>query len=95
VVLPHNFRVASGDNVCLLVKDKAQARKELGEDYANQFGVKKIIDLAQLRSRYHAFQAKRELANEFDTFLADDRIVCMLPKTLGKAFYSTTVSVLV
>lgn len=88
VPLPHSFRPERvADNVCLLVKDKAEARKLLGDDYSGKYGIKKIIDLSQLRSEYKTFQAKRQLSVEYDLFLADDRIVCMLPKTLGKGFY--------
>ncbi|KAH9255185.1 hypothetical protein BASA81_006625 [Batrachochytrium salamandrivorans] len=88
VRLPHSFRPArTAENVCMFVKDKAEARKLLGEDYSNKFGIKKIIDLSQLRTQYKTFQSKRQLAAEYDCFFADDRIVCMLPKTLGKGFY--------
>jgi hypothetical protein len=84
LTLPHTFRDQVRD-VCLLVKDKEEAKKWVGDD---KKVVQKVIALQQLRTQYKTFESKRELAARFDAFLADDRIVCMLPKTLGKAFYA-------
>ena len=86
IVLPHPFRKLEGTSVCMLVKDKAEAKKWLGDDY-EKHGIQKIISLEQLRKVYNSFQSRRELADMYDVFVADDRIVCMLPKALGKAFY--------
>jgi len=74
--------------LCLLVKNKKEAQKWVADQEIP--GLKKIVSLQELRTSYHRFQAKRELAAMYDVFLADDRIVCMLPKTLGKTFYSTS-----
>mmetsp|Transcript_20809 Transcript_20809/g.33987 ORF Transcript_20809/g.33987 Transcript_20809/m.33987 type:complete len:232 (-) Transcript_20809:105-800(-) len=51
-------------------------------------GLKKIIALQTLRTKYGTFQSKRDLLASYDSFFADDRIICMLPKALGKAFYN-------
>jgi ribosome biogenesis protein UTP30 len=50
--------------------------------------VAKVIELAELRTKYNNFTDRRDLAARYTHFVADDRIVCMLPKTLGRAFYS-------
>ena len=36
---------------------------------------------------YKQFEAKIQLSNKFDLFLADDRIIRMVPQFLGKSFY--------
>ena len=73
-------------DVCLFVKDKDEAKQWL--EKTPIAGVKKVISLKQLRTSYHSFQSRRDLVARFDYFLADDRIVCMLPKTLGRIFYN-------
>ncbi len=49
--------------------------------------IAEIIPLRQLKVEYKTFEAKAKLCNRFDKFLADDRIVRLLPKFLGKQFY--------
>jgi ribosome biogenesis protein UTP30 len=86
IELPHPMREIETSSICMFVKDKEEAKKWLGDDY-EKHGIRKIISLQQLRTKYKSFQDRRELADLYDAFVADDRIVCMLPKTLGKAFY--------
>lgn len=45
-----------------------------------------IIKLQKLRTQYHEFKDRRQLLSQFDLFLADDRILPMLTKALGKTF---------
>lgn len=47
---------------------------------------RQIIKLEKLRSQYKDFKDKRQLLSQFDLFLADDRILPMLTKALGKTF---------
>ena len=47
----------------------------------------KIIPLRELKVEYKQFEAKIQLCNKFDLFLADDRIIRLLPQFLGKNFY--------
>lgn len=75
--------------ICLFVKDKAEAEKWLASNPIT--GLKKIISLHQLRTQYQRFQARRDLAAMYDSFLADERIIVMLPKVLGRrSFYNTS-----
>ena len=72
--------------VCLIVKDdsKAVAKRLISE---NQFSVVgEVVTLTELRKDFKRFQDKRNLRNTFDMFLADDRIVNMLLRTLGGTF---------
>lgn len=77
---------SGAESVCLLVKDKKEAEARLEKNPVPV--IKEIISLARLRTAYHQYSERRELAARHDYFLADDRIVCMLPKALGRAFYS-------
>ena len=46
-----------------------------------------VISLRELKVEYKQFEAKLQLCNKFDLFLADDRIIRLLPQFLGKSFY--------
>ena len=46
-------------------------------------GVAKVIGISKLKSKYEPFEAKRQLCNSYDLFVADDRIVPSLPKLIG------------
>ena len=45
--------------------------------------VAKVIGLSKLRSKYESHEAKRNLCAQYDMFLADDRIIPLLPKLIG------------
>lgn len=45
----------------------------------------KVIGLSKLKTKYEPHEAKRALCNQYDLFLADDRILPSLPKYLGTA----------
>jgi ribosome biogenesis protein UTP30 len=47
-----------------------------------------IIGFRHLRKNYKTFEAKRKLAQSYSMFLADDSIIPMLSKYLGKEFFS-------
>lgn len=50
--------------------------------------IKKIIGISKLKLKYKPFEAKRQLCNLYDVFIADDRILPLLPKALGKTFFA-------
>ena len=45
------------------------------------------MSFSKLRAKYKSFESRRQLYAEYDIFLADERIIRMLPQTLGKVFY--------
>lgn len=69
--------------MCLIVKDtvKADAKKSVG------MGGVKVLSVAKLRRDYKEFEAKRQLSESYDLFLADNRVLPLLPKLLGKSFF--------
>ena len=50
--------------------------------------VAKVLSYKKLMKDFSQFKDKRELFNEYDLFFADSRVYKMLPKCLGKLFYS-------
>ena len=76
-------------DVCLLVKDES---KEWVKDIIEKFPqhlsqIKKVLTLTSLRKKHTQYKDRRDLAKRFDLFLADDRILPMLGKALGKHFF--------
>ncbi len=47
----------------------------------------KVIGISKLRSKYKPFEAKRQLCASYDLFLADERVIELLPPLLGKTFF--------
>lgn len=50
--------------------------------------VQRVVGVSKLKGKFAPFEARRALMSEHDLFLADDRIVPMLPKLLGKKWMS-------
>ncbi|KAL7472177.1 hypothetical protein ACHAXS_012508 [Conticribra weissflogii] len=86
---------ASPPEICLIVKDSLKpALQALLSRFASQSDssttlscIKKILTLTSLRQKHKTFARKRELLAKYDIFLADDRILPMLTKALGKGFF--------
>ncbi len=95
-VLPRPF-LPDPAEVCLFVKDLqrgirpdheetlVETKRLLEEKGVDQ--VAEVIPLRQLKVEFKQYEAKMKLSNRFDKFLADERIVRLLPKFIGKAFY--------
>lgn len=49
--------------------------------------VSKVLKFSKLKSDYKPFEAKRKLCDSYDMFLADKRVVPLLPRLLGKQFF--------
>jgi len=94
--LPHSPLPGSKD-VCLFVKDLEKGLKVDHEATVQHFnnlladkgvtGITKVISLRELKVEYKQYEAKTQLCHMFDQFLADDRIIRLLPPFLGKPFY--------
>lgn len=53
--------------------------------FQQKAGIKKVVGLSKLKTKYEAPEAKRQLASSFDIFLADERILPSLPKLIGES----------
>jgi ribosome biogenesis protein UTP30 len=50
----------------------------------------KVIRYSKLAKKYKSFESRRQLLAEYDVFLADERIVHLVPSALGSVFYKST-----
>lgn len=75
--------------VCLIVKDEAKPWVvDLIQKFPSHLSyIKKVLTLTSLRKKYTQYKDRRELVGRYDLFLADDRILPMLGKALGKSFF--------
>ena len=78
-------------DVCIIVKDSSKPWvQQMIEQHPNYLGcIKKVLTLDSLRKKFGRYDQKRELVSKYDIFLADDRILPMLGKALGKKFFDT------
>jgi len=93
--LPQSIR-HSDLEVCLFVKDLDKVDRDYEptvhhfKDLLRKKGINTVTDIIPLKSlktEYKPYEAKRNLSNAYDIFIADSRIVRLLPTYLGKHFY--------
>ncbi|KAI0088496.1 ribosomal protein L1p/L10e family-domain-containing protein [Irpex rosettiformis] len=72
--------------VCLITKDPQREYKDLLEEHKIKF-VSRVVGIEKLKGKWKPFEARRLLLKENDLFLADERVVPLLPKLLGKKFF--------
>ncbi|XP_070580033.1 ribosomal L1 domain-containing protein 1-like [Ptychodera flava] len=91
--VPHGVR-GKNCEVCLITKDEREMdREQCAKFYKKllaQKGVKNIshvMSLQTLRKEYRPFEARRKLVQEYDLFLADERIFRLLDSCTGKEFH--------
>ncbi|EEB06375.1 U3 snoRNP-associated protein Cic1/Utp30 family protein [Schizosaccharomyces japonicus yFS275] len=77
----------AGAEVCLLVKDPQRKFKDLVTEAGLSKVVTRVIGISKLKAKWKSFEQKRQLRDQYDLFLADERIYAMLPHTLGTTFY--------
>ncbi|XP_015893318.3 uncharacterized protein LOC107427461 [Ziziphus jujuba] len=90
IPLPHSLHSQFSD-LCLIVDDRPKsgltkddaAKKIKSEDIP----ISKILKFSKLKSDYRPFEAKRKLCDSYDMFLADKRVIPLLPRLLGKHFF--------
>ncbi|KAK3586069.1 hypothetical protein CHS0354_033190 [Potamilus streckersoni] len=96
ISLPNSIHYDTRE-VCLFVKDLDRKSREYEVtvrhfqqllDSKGISKISKIVPVKALRTDYSPFDAKKSLAKAYDLFLADERIVGLLPGILGKAFFS-------
>ncbi|KAF9086098.1 hypothetical protein BGX23_009145 [Mortierella sp. AD031] len=85
IPLKHSI-VAPDAEVCLFVKDPQRDYKRMLEEKGVK-AVNKVIGVSKLRAKYKPYEAKRQLCASYGMFLADARVVTVLPKLLGKTFF--------
>ena len=73
--------------VCLIVKDPQREYKDLIAGEGIKF-ISRVVDIRHLKGKWKPFEARRLLLKENGLFLADERVVPLLPKLLGKIFFN-------
>ena len=90
VPVPHALLDLETAELCLIVKDhQGEGHKEAKKRVAEmaKCGVAKVLGISKLKANYKAHEQKRKLCDSYDMFLADDRVLPILPKLLGKNFF--------
>ena len=93
IPLPHSLYKSPASTICLITADPQRAFKDtirhplFPVDLSSR--ITKIIGISKLKGRYKSFESRRQLLNEHDIFLADDRVVTLLPRLLGKIFFES------
>ncbi|CAK9133193.1 unnamed protein product [Ilex paraguariensis] len=78
--------------ICLIIDDRPKSK--LSSDIAKKIiktqnlPISKVIKLSKLKSNYKPFESKRKLCDSYDVFFVDKRVVPLLPKLLGKEFFT-------
>ena len=75
--------------VCFIVKEEAKPDiQEMIQTFPKYMScIKKVLGLQSLRKKHAQYEQRRELLRRYNVFLADDRILPMLSKALGRDFY--------
>ncbi|WPG97870.1 ribosomal protein L1 [Acrodontium crateriforme] len=95
IVLPNPYLDANDETlrICLITADPQRKYKDLiaDESFPLELGkrVSRVVGITKLKAKYKSFEARRQLFDEYDVFLADDRIITYLPTVLGKVFYKS------
>jgi ribosome biogenesis protein UTP30 len=98
VLIPHPLYKIDSDgddagleepSVCLIVKEESKPWvQEMIANFPKEMGfVKKVLGLQSLRKKHARYEQRRMLLSRYDVFMADDRILPMLAKSLGKEFF--------
>ncbi|CAM0953951.1 unnamed protein product [Alopecurus aequalis] len=92
--LPHPVIAHSAASVCVISDDRAgsgspAAAAILDAARSLKLPVSEVIPFSAIRTDYRPYESRRRFAASYDLFLADRALLPMLPRLLGKAFYST------
>jgi ribosome biogenesis protein UTP30 len=96
--VPHPLYSSPETRICLITADppadSPKAYKNLisSSDFPADLAPKitRVVRFSKLSKKYRAYEARRALFAEFDVFLADQRIIHLVPAALGSVFYKST-----
>lgn len=73
-------------SICLITKDPQREYKDLLEKHNIKF-ISRVVGVEKLKGKFKGYEEKRMLLKENGLFLADERVVPLLPALLGKKFF--------
>eukprot|EP01083_Nonionella_stella_P305138 1063480_1 len=82
VALKHPLYNRSGQDVVLITKDPEDEYAEKLQGHKLDCDIS-VVGIKRLKTEYHRYEARRNLRDSADLFLADKAILDMLPKLLG------------
>lgn len=74
-------------SICLIVKDPQREYKDLLESHDVKF-ISRVVGIEKLKGKFKPFEARRMLLKETAMFLADERVLPLLPKILGVKWFN-------
>lgn len=94
ITVPHPIHDLDDARVCIFVKDdlldeESAARIEILKENELK-NLAQIITVKDLKTKYNAYEKRRQLLSEYDIFLTDSSIANMIPKLLGKIFFESS-----
>ena len=92
ISVPHAI-VKPETSICLITADPQRTYKDIIADSAFPNDLRsriRVLGVGKIKQRYKSFESKRQLLAEYDTFLADDRIVVLLLSLLGKIVFESS-----
>ncbi|MCJ1328390.1 Ribosomal L1 domain-containing protein 1 [Thelotrema lepadinum] len=92
ILVPHAI-VKPDTSICLITADPQRTYKDVIADPSFPDNLRsriRVLGVAKIKQRYKSFESKRQLLAEYDTFLADDRIVTLLLTLLGKIVFESS-----
>ncbi|THH17002.1 hypothetical protein EW146_g3724 [Bondarzewia mesenterica] len=83
IPLKHTLVDPRTSSVCLITKDPQREYKDLLESHGIRF-INRVVGITKLKGKFKPFEARRLLLQENGMFLADERVIPLLPTLLGK-----------
>ncbi|KAF3181152.1 hypothetical protein TWF788_006653 [Orbilia oligospora] len=95
IVLPNPYLTSPSPTftVCLITKDPSTYYRSLVSHLPYHPSSLTIIAPSKLKTNYKTFESRRQLERSHDIFLADDRVIPLLPSLLGKSIYRRSAKV--
>ncbi|KAJ7778407.1 ribosomal protein L1p/L10e family-domain-containing protein [Mycena metata] len=72
--------------ICLITKDPQRQYKDLLAEHGVKF-ISRVVGIEKLKGKFKPYEARRMLLKENGMFLADERVVPLLPKLLGTKWF--------
>ena len=93
ILLPHSLNTLPTTTICLITPDPQRAFKDAiaHPSFPSELSARitRVIGISKYKARYKSFESRRQLLAEHDIFLADARVITLLPSLLGKTFYKS------